>query len=517
MKIDRENCEAWFLDYYEGNLSKEGVEEMYAFLILNPDMREVFDSYDEVSFSPDPKINFDGKVDLKKSVEVSEGINETNYEEYFVGAVEHVLNDEEKNLLEKFLVQHPDKRGELDLLRKTILEPEAEIVFENKAALKKSVLVTEENFEEYAVAALEGELAADVLVQFNAFLATHPEHQKEIDLFAKTKLQPETEIVFEGKNALKRTPLVITAENFDELAIFSVEGLLNAEEEKVFAAALAKNAEQQKAFALYAQTKLQADVSIVFEDKESLKQEKKDRGGFWWRTEIRFAAAASVVLLLGIFWWNYADKNPADHKVMPLAKNDTSHTNSIKNNLNSNNQNVPNVLANNDSDNNSSVQHSNFNSNGNPVVHNVHLKDQVAVVNVPSGNKTPMTPIAFRGIAPVLHTNYDLQVDFSDAFYNGEDFGTAFVQPAKSISAGQYAMRWMKNKLDHSSDSKEGDEDVYTSIAQNKKDENVSGFDLTSSAVNALGEATGANLHLAKETHGTVLTVGKYKVWLNRK
>src|SRR6185436_6332900 len=100
MKIDRENCEAWFLDYYEGNLSKEGVDELYAFLALNPDMREVFDSYDEVSFSPDNKIHFEEKGDLKKSVVIPEGINESNYEEYFVGAIENVLSEKEKNQLE---------------------------------------------------------------------------------------------------------------------------------------------------------------------------------------------------------------------------------------------------------------------------------------------------------------------------------------------------------------------------------------------------------------------------------
>lgn len=505
MTIDRENCEAWFLDYYEGNLSKEGVEEMFAFLILHPDLREVFDSYDEVSFAPDSKIQFDSKMDLKKTVKISEGIDASNYEEYFVGAVENVLSAEEKKELEQFLEMNPDKRAELELLRQTILEPEPEIVFENKSALKKSVLVTETNFEEYAVMALEGELSAEALVQFNAFLAAHPAQQKEYALFAQTKLQPETDIVFEGKAGLKKTPLVVTAENFDELAISSVEGLLNAEEEKTFAAAIVGNAEQQKSFALYQQTKLQADASVVFEDKELLK--RKNRGGFWWSTGVRFAAAASVALLVGIFWWNYSGTNPAGDKGV-IAKVDTLNNHSHNSN---NNSTVPNdVMA--------------SNTNANDVVHHnsitnpVQTNDSVAVKNVPSNNVPLLaaTSIALNGNWPSLQNKIEPDANFSDAFYNAADYGTASVNSNKSISAGQYAMRWMKKKLDRSAESKNGDEDVYQAIASNKN-ENVSGFDLTSSAVNALGEATGSNLHLAKNVDGTVLTVGKYRVWLNHR
>ncbi|HET6989975.1 MAG TPA: hypothetical protein VFJ43_01575, partial [Bacteroidia bacterium] len=213
MKINKDNCEAFFLDYYEGNLSKEGVEELFAFLTLNPEMRELFDSYDEVSFSPDKQIQFEGKAGLKKSVDSSDGINESNYEEYFVSEVEGLLNAEEKAQLEKFIVLNPAKRNELELLRETILKPDTSVVFEDKNSLMKSVFVTEANF--------------------------------------------------------------------DELAVSSMEGLLNPEEEKVFTASLAANPEQQKSFELYKQTKLSADTSIVFEDKESLKRKENDRGGLW--------------------------------------------------------------------------------------------------------------------------------------------------------------------------------------------------------------------------------------------
>ncbi len=555
MKIDRENCEAWFLDYYEGNLSKESVEELRAFLVLNPDLREVFDSYADVSFSPDNKINFEGKADLKKTVAISDGIDETNYEEYFVGEVENVLNDGEKKELEEFLAKHPAKRNELDLLRKTILEPEGEIVFENKSALKKSVHIDENNFAEYAVAAIEGELSAEVMIQFHAFLASHPELKKEFGLFSRTKLQAETEIVFEGKDALKKKQLSVTAENFEQLAISHLEGLLNAEEEKVFAAALAANAEWKKSFALYKQTRVQADTSIVFEDKASLKRKGNDRGFFWWTPNIRFAAAAAIALLIGIVWWGLSGNNPvAPSNGNPVANKDASNKNSnpivlpngdsanqdsLKNNLASSNRHknsiIPisihsqkdNALAQNNRHKNSIIPISIHSQKDNVLAQNNRHKNSLIPISIHPKNGTAIaddpssfTAIAFNGKTKSLNTTNEQQVDFSGAYYNAVQVTGVAEKQSESdgITPGQFAMRWMKNKLDHSANVN-GDQDdaVYTAVAQNKNSsKDVTGFDLTSSAVNALGQATGSNLHLAHENDRTILTVGKYKVLLNK-
>lgn len=437
MKIDRENCEAWFLDYYEGNLSKEGVEALFSFLILNPEMREVFDSYEEVCFSPDKQIHFDGKTNLKKSEEMPLGINESNYEKYFVSEVEGLLSAEEQRAMENFITAHPSKRHELELLRKTILIPDDSIVFEHKASLMKSVLVTETNF--------------------------------------------------------------------DEMAIASMEGLLNAEEEKDFVASIAGNKEQLKTVGLYKQTKLSADHSIVFEDKESLKH--KDRGGFWWIADIRFAAAAVFALLLGIFFWNYSG-NDVKKAHGSFAKIDTAkikNTNTLS--PKSNGQ-----LANKDVN---TIAPRIVETNSHP-----NYQKQISTnVSIPSTNgndKTPFVFIASNNKNVHLENNIQSQVDFTDAYYNYAVFKTNSPVASKSISPQQAAMRWMKKKLDRNSNHDSDENVVYsTYAANNNKNGDVTGFDLTSSAVNRIGEATGANVHLGKEAEGTILTFGKYRVWLN--
>ncbi len=448
MKINNGNCEAWFLDYYEGNLSKEGVEELFSFLVLNPELRDLFDSYEDVSFSPDKHIKFDWKSELKKPMDVAIGINESNFEEYFVSHVEGVLNANEEAEVEKFLLQFPEKRAELELLQKAILIPEEHIVFEHKASLHKSVLVSEENF--------------------------------------------------------------------DEMAIASVEGLLNSEEEKELAASLFVNAEQQRNYSLYRQTKLSADASIVFEDKESLK--RKDRGAFWWIVDTRFAAAAAVALLIGIFFWNYQGNDA----INTIASNDPVDSSNI---AKSNSKSIP---------------------KSNPVIDPVNPpkdavviapendfiqkekvevvipKKQLATIDVvPAAVKNTKEPMALINTTDKklsLRTSVNLRVDFSDTYYSTAIYNktaSAEASPTASISPRQAAMRWMKKKLDRT--PAEGDEEqIYIAGTSAGTNGDVSGFDLTSSAVSALGNATGANLRLGHESEGTVLTVGKYEVLLSR-
>lgn len=435
MRINHNNCEAFFLDYYEGNLSKEGVEELFAFLTLNPEMREVFDSYEEVSFAPEKHIHFDGKADLKKSVELNEGINENNYEEYFVSEVEGLLSAEEKIQLINFIALHPEKAEELEMLKQAILIPDTQIVFEGKDALKKSVLVS--------------------------------------------------------------------AENFEEMAIASLEGLLNSEEEKVLTASIAVNAEQQKTVALYQQTKLTADTSIVFEDKESLKH--RVGGAFYWMRDVRFAAAAVFALLLGIFFWNYSGTGIDN----TIAKVDTTKVKSKSPAVSTpkSNDQIANVNDQQPEQKSPLIPQQKKQIANNPVIVPVKIVE----------DRAPFIALASRNKNGISTSAPDLEVNFSDTYFNSISFPDSRpVASSKSITPQQAAMRWMKKKLDRTPAVAEPDEEETQLAYAPNNNGDVSGFELTSSAVDALAHATGANLHLGKETEGTVLTVGKYSLMLNR-
>lgn len=505
MNINRNNAEAWFLDFYEGRLSDGQVKELFAFLDLNPDLQEIFDSFEDVSFDPEKQIRFEDKDALKKTVEELPGINNSNYEEYLVGALEGTLTQEEAVSLEIFLAANPAKQKELDLLRKTIFEPEQEIVFEAKASLKKSVLVTEENFAEYAVAYTDGELSGETLQQFEAFVAAHPAMKAELNLFAKTKLQADASIVFEDKASLKRKALVVTAENFDEIAVASIEGQLNSAEEKVFATYLAANAPAEKSFAFYTQTKLQPDTTIIFADKASLK--RKDRGAFWWHSSsVRFAAAAAVLLFVVFFAWNRSTVNPKDDHAIVIADNNTP-----KNNANSGNVILP-------ADTNAvhiltpEKQQANdrFASNTNSRPH--------TTVTVPAKQLLETPGTISTAVHYLQKKRSNDEPEFSGDYFNAVPSSSPVKNKPDAISPGQFAMRWMKERLDRRPVVGEEDGEDMVAAAQGANNENqeVSGFDVTSSAVNRIGNATGSRLHLGKNAEGTVLSIGKYDIFLSR-
>lgn len=131
MKIARNNYEAFFLDYHEGNLKDELRKEVEAFLESNPELKEEFESFEIVSLTEKPVV-YHGKDKLKKNV-----INEFNYKTWFVAYEENDLTAGERKLVEQFIAAHPVYLPELEILKRTKVLPDYAIRFTNKSALKK--------------------------------------------------------------------------------------------------------------------------------------------------------------------------------------------------------------------------------------------------------------------------------------------------------------------------------------------------------------------------------------------
>ncbi len=60
------------------------------------------------------------------------------------------------------------------------------------------------NYEEWMIDYIEGNLSQEQQKEFAEFLAFHPELKGELEIFQQTKLQPDLNIVFAGKDALKQ-------------------------------------------------------------------------------------------------------------------------------------------------------------------------------------------------------------------------------------------------------------------------------------------------------------------------
>ncbi len=206
MNINKNNYEAYFLDYHEGNLTPQEVADVLLFVQNHPELKEELESFENFSIKDYPTILFENKADLKKK------ITEANREEYFIKAVENILTPAEKQLLDDYIKQHPHVIVDYHLFQQTKLQANTSIVFENKDRIKKvltpvllpfdKLRVTERN--EALISYAEGLLSEEEEEVLTRQIATDVQLQKELALYQQTKLVADTAIVFENKNDLKR-------------------------------------------------------------------------------------------------------------------------------------------------------------------------------------------------------------------------------------------------------------------------------------------------------------------------
>jgi hypothetical protein len=126
-KINIENYEAFLLDYMEGTLSTEDLVSLQIFAAQHPHLNIDLNDLELVELSAE-EIQFNEKENLKKSP-VSD--------EQFVAYIENQLSSEEKQKLETICLSNDILAKELQLFKKTIVGPDANIVFKNKHSLKK--------------------------------------------------------------------------------------------------------------------------------------------------------------------------------------------------------------------------------------------------------------------------------------------------------------------------------------------------------------------------------------------
>lgn len=279
MTITRNNCEAFFLDYYEGNLSDGQVAELLAFLKANPDQREVFESFSNVqlneeeinsaSLIPDTTSRIPDFSFLKKEPVVD--IHELA-EQWMVDSVDGTISAEDKISLEKYLDENPSKRADLFAFENTILRADENKSLGDLSNLKKKVAITPENFEHYAIALIEGTISPEEKSLLESFVLTHPEFAAHIESFKASVQKPDTSIVFDAKNSLKKSSVVVSKDNIEELLVDKTEGQLSPADEQAVDRFIEANPECGKDLELFAKTKLVADTNETFEAKDKLKR-----------------------------------------------------------------------------------------------------------------------------------------------------------------------------------------------------------------------------------------------------
>lgn len=118
------------LDYFEGKLSNEQIIALKAFAVLHPELELNFE--EELVQLENETINFSDKQKLKANFN----------NELVIGYLENTLTKEEKKEADTLLRTNMVFINELNLYKKTIAQPDEQIVFENKAQLKRKPKVT---------------------------------------------------------------------------------------------------------------------------------------------------------------------------------------------------------------------------------------------------------------------------------------------------------------------------------------------------------------------------------------
>lgn len=133
MKITRENYEPFFLDYLEGNLDEELMNDFIDFLRQNADLQEELQLFEPVALSAEDMI-FRNKNKLLRS-----GFDDsTIFENAAIAMLEEDLSGEERRQFQQYLSENPDKQKEVRLFENTKLQADDSIIFARKGRLRKS-------------------------------------------------------------------------------------------------------------------------------------------------------------------------------------------------------------------------------------------------------------------------------------------------------------------------------------------------------------------------------------------
>lgn len=214
MKINRDNYEAYFLDYHEEQLSSEMVQEVLRFVEMNPDLQSVFDEFEPVTLPEGQNIVFEKKASLKKNNGfVASRINELNCEEFMIAETEGILDQEQISALNEFISSNPQFEKDRNLFSHTHLPVDTVIVFEAKESLKQKAIpvgpINADTFELYLARELEGDLNSREVVTLAEFMRFNPHLEKDRNLYKNTILSADSDVVFTNKKQLKQsiTPL----------------------------------------------------------------------------------------------------------------------------------------------------------------------------------------------------------------------------------------------------------------------------------------------------------------------
>jgi hypothetical protein len=136
MKIDRKNYELFFIDYYDGNLDQQKIDELLQFLASNADLEKEFYDFKNIQSFAGASEPFQNKNSLLKSVNDITEITTRNFDEFCIAYIENDLNEQNKAKFEMYLAENKAKQADFEKYKYTKLLPIIEAMPKKKSLLK---------------------------------------------------------------------------------------------------------------------------------------------------------------------------------------------------------------------------------------------------------------------------------------------------------------------------------------------------------------------------------------------
>jgi hypothetical protein len=164
--------------------------------------------------------------------------------------------------------------------------------------------INKDNYEEYFLLYVDNELTTAEKASVEAFIEEHPGLKMELEMFLATRLDME-DVKMDGVEDLFKYEEsgLINSENYEEFQVLSIDNELNKEEQEALESFHKDHPETVSNFEWLKKTKLPVE-EIAFPDKRALYRTEKKPASVISITWIRYAAAAAVILLAGLFWIN---------------------------------------------------------------------------------------------------------------------------------------------------------------------------------------------------------------------
>jgi hypothetical protein len=177
----------------------------------------------------------------------------------------------------------------------------------------KMMMLNRNNYEEFFLLYVDNELPDADRKAVEAFLRQNPDLEGELNLLLGTKMKPEHQIHFHHKELLFKHPetdLQIDLDNYQNYFLLYTDNELTSEHRKNVEAFASQDEFLLNELALFQQTRVEADLNLVFENKELLYRVEKRIG---WFTRISLAAAVLLLIVAGYLAFNL------NHSIKPAA------------------------------------------------------------------------------------------------------------------------------------------------------------------------------------------------------